>query len=176
MSCYPLGVELFDVEPLPGHYPEIGLMLSAIQDSTREWRGELGDVSEDAIVWLSADNGHSIGALLLHMIDTESYWFEQFCAGAERDPEEVKLLMSDAVLQDDAQWPVPPRKPLSWYYDLQDQIRERSFEALKGIDPERKYRKDFYACTLRWVVAHVLEHDSYTGGQAVLVHEIWKKR
>jgi len=32
-----------------------------------------------------------------------------------------------------------------------------------------------YASTYRWIVAHLVQHDSYHGGQAVLLHETWKK-
>ena len=167
--------QLYDVAPFKGFHPEIGILLSSLEDSTREWRENLGELPGEAIIWQPAPKGHSVGALILHMIDCESYWFEAFAAGKERDPEEVKLWMSEETGQFDAEWPVPPSAPLAWYYAEQDRIRARSLEALRGLDPERRYQRKGEEFTLRWIVAHILEHDSYTGGQAVLLHEQWKK-
>jgi len=168
----------FDVEPLTGYHPEVGLLLASLNDSTREWRENLEEPSVEAIVWQLAPRSYSIGGLLLHLIDCENGWFYQFLAGNERDPLETALLMSDQIDQDAGIWPTPPAQPLSWYYGLHDRIRARAFEALKGIEPARIHqrRRGDYTATTRWVLAHVLEHDSYTGGQAVALHELFKKR
>lgn len=168
--------ESFDVSPLTGHHPEIGLLLSSLIDSTREWRENLGDPPVEAIVWPCFPEGHSTGALILHLIDCESYWFETFCAGLPRDPQEVKLWMSDEVEQQIPRWPIPPAEPIEWYFAEHDRVRARSFEAIKGIDPKRIFKGRKGEFTFRWVAAHVLQHDSYTGGQAVLVHEMWRKQ
>lgn len=165
----------YDVAPLPGFHPEIGLLLASLNDSTREWRENLEEPSIEAIVWQPAPGAYSIGGLLLHLIDCEDSWFNSFAAGNERDPAESDLLMSDATNQYGGHWPVPPAEPISWYFDLHDRMRARGYEAIRGIEPERVYQRRDYSCTLRWVVAHVLEHDSYTGGQAVAIKELWAK-
>lgn len=165
---------LFDVEPLPGYDPEIGILLAGLQDSTREWREELGKPSARAIVWQARPGGHSIGSVILHIIDVEAYWFETFAAGVRRDPAELKLLLSKEVKQYGGKWPLPHEKTVAWYYDLHDRIRARAFGALKGIEPTKRLERRNYGVTLRWVVAHVLEHDAYHGGQAVLLHDLWK--
>lgn len=167
--------KVYDVAPLPGHHPEIGLLLGSLIDSTREWRESLGEPSVDAIVWPCFPDGHSIGALLLHMIDCESYWFENFCAGIERNEAEVALWMSDEVDQMQCRWPVPPAEPFSWYVAELERVRLRAFRSIEGIDPGRVFKGRKHSFTFRWVVAHVLQHDSYTGGQAVLAHEAWKR-
>ena len=166
-----------DVEPLPGFHPEIGLLLATLQDSTREWREQLGDVSTEAIVWQPVPGAYSVGALLLHIIDCEDAWFCEFAAGNSRDPQDVALFLSDETDQYIGQWPVPPAKPLSWYFALHDQFRARAFECLRGVEPTKQFarRRPGNTCSLRWVVAHVLQHDSYTGGQAVAVHELYLK-
>jgi uncharacterized damage-inducible protein DinB len=171
-------MRLFDVAPLPDYHPEIGLLLSAMQDSTREWRDNLGDPPVEAITWQPSPQGYSIGALILHLIDAEDFWFCNFVGGQERKPEDSALFLSDELDQYEGQWPAPPEQPIQWYFDLHDRIRIRTFAALQGIEPTRQFdrpeRNRKY--TLRWIVAHVLEHDSYTGGQAVALHELWKKQ
>ncbi len=165
------------MEPLPGFHPEVGLLLASLQDSTREWRENLGEVLEEALTWQPAPKAYSIGALILHLIDCEDAWFYSFAAGNPREPEEVGLFLSDETDQMSGTWPTPPAKPLSWYYDLHDKIRNRALLSLRDIEPTRTYqrRTPGSTCSLRWVIAHVLEHESYTGGQAVAIHELFLK-
>ncbi|MBX3119859.1 MAG: DinB family protein [Fimbriimonadaceae bacterium] len=169
---------------MPGHYdlqipdgfdPQVALLLGALQDSTREWRDNLGKPPVEAIVWQPYPHAHSIGAELLHMADTDAYWFETFAAGKARPRGEIKRLMVDQTKIYGAKWPEPPREPIEWYFDMMDRIRERSVEALRGLSADTLYERKTFSCTLRWVLAHVVEHDSYHGGQAVLLHELWKK-
>lgn len=165
----------YDVAPLEGYDPQIGLLLASLIDSTREWLEYLEEPSLDAMVWQQVENGPSIGSLILHNIDVEAYWFESFAAQRDRPSGEAQLLLSEETKVDEALWPVAPREPFSWYLDLLQKVRARAFEALKGIEPEREYEGRTINVTLRWIVAHVVEHDSYHGGQAVLLHEAWKK-
>ncbi len=169
---------------MPGHYdlklpegydPQIALLLGSLQDSTRDWRENLGSPSVEAIVWQPKPKSHSIGALLLHMADAEAFWFETFAAGKTRPRGEMKLLMVDKIKIYGANWPEPPREPFEWYLELFDGIRNRAIEALQGLPADKVYERKTFSCTLRWVVSHVVEHDSYHGGQAVLLHELWKK-
>lgn len=166
-----------DIAPISGFHPEIGLLLAALDDSTRAWRQNLGEPPVEAVIWQIVPNGPSIGALILHMIDTETFWFERFIGGKTPDPEEGRLLMSEEVQQYEGIWPRAPEKPIEWYFELQARYRRRALESLKGVEPDRFFREsDDVESSARWVVSHVVQHDSYHGGQAVLVHEQWKRR
>lgn len=170
-------MEREDIAPLPGYHPEIGLLLAALRDSTREWRENLGEPPIEAIVWQPAPGAHSIGALLLHIADVELFWFESFVGGSPPNPEDLKMLMSEEVRQYEGAWPQPPARPIEWYYDLLDRYRERAWKALEGVPSDRFFADgDEFETSLRWVVSHVVQHDAYHGGQAVLLHELWKKR
>ncbi len=168
--------EFFDVAPLDGYRADVGLLLASLVDSTREWRGELGEPSVEAITWQPVAGSYSIGGILLHNAYVELSWFNRFLAGKTLDPEELKVLLADETDVDEGQWPEAPAKPISWYHEIHDGIRRRVFETLKDVDPDKKYEKGDFSTTVRWVLAHVVEHDSYHGGQAVLLHELWKKR
>lgn len=164
----------YDIAPLPGYDPEIGLLLAGLDDSTREWRENLEVPSVEAIVWQPWPDSYSIGALMLHIIECEMGWFEAFAAGIPEDPAEMELLMSARIDQMNVLWPVPPSQPLQWYFELHDRIRARVREPLKTMTSQELSSGRVDSYTLRWIVAHVLEHDSYHGGQAVLLHEMWK--
>lgn len=169
-------MEIEDVSPLAGCHLEIGLLGASLIDSSREWRGELGDPSEDAIVWQPRPGGHSIGAELLHIAEVEIYWIHHFIAGLPMDQAEMRVLMSDQIHQHEGSWPIPPREPLAWYYEKLDSVRERSLALLPTFDdPARSIphrREPELSSTVRWVLSHVVQHDSYHGGQAVLLKDL----
>lgn len=169
----------YDIEPASGYPTEYGLLVSALQDGTREWRDELGEVDEDAIVWQPVPNGHSIGAILLHMIDVEAFWVETAALGRERSPSELKELLSEETDVDAFKWVVPPRRPLDYYYEYQDKIRARTLESIKLFpDPATIIEREGWSSsvTVRWILSHVVAHEAYHGGQAVILKSLYERR
>jgi uncharacterized damage-inducible protein DinB len=166
----------FDVAPLPGFPAEYGLLLATLQDSTREWKDELGEVDPDLICWQPYPKGYSIGGVLLHIAETEAYWIEQFVLGREISEEEKTQCMIAEIDQYHGSWPTPPREPLSYYYGILDRIRARTLESVKSFDPPETVKGSKWGTmTLRWVLAHVVGHDSYHGGQAVMLKELGQR-
>ncbi len=165
----------YDVKPTPGLHPELGVLLASLDDSTREWRDELGDVPVDAITWQPFPGGHSIGGILLHIAEVEAYWIEEFAAGHKLSKEDQERFMSEQILQYDVQWPTPPAQPLSHYYGILDEVRQRTYRRMSEVNtPERVYERRDETYTMRWILSHVVQHDSYHGGQAVLLKLIWE--
>ena len=162
----------YDLHPLTDLEPTLGILLSTLDDVTSEWRGELGDVSEETIVWQAYPGGHSIGGLMLHIADVEAYWIEQVAAGRELPQEFLAEVLSAETQQYEMQWPTPPRKPLASFYALQDRVREQTRETLRALaDPNlviRQERRD-REFTLRYILNHVVSHEAYHGGQAALL-------
>ena len=165
-----------DAKPLPGYQEPYGLLCAILQDGTNEWRMELApDLSEEAVVWQPYPGMHSIGAIIFHIIGAEVFWFERFALGTQSNPEERKILMAEETDVDEWTWPTPPRHPISWYFDLQDRIRARTLESVKKW-PSPETAKDLHGQprTMRWVLGHVIQHEAYHGGQAVLLSRLWQ--
>jgi len=106
-------MEPLDIQFLGDGEVQVALLLAMLDDNTKQWRGMLGDVSEEALVWQPVAQGHSIGAVLLHNTDVEAYWLHEVLAGEMMSPELRKLLLSDETEQVGGLWPTPPSKPLS---------------------------------------------------------------
>lgn len=159
-----------DVKPKADLDVQLGLLWAMLDDGTREWREELGEVSQEAIGWQAFPDGHSIGGVLLHMADVEAFWIQECAAGLERSPEELKMFLSEETQQHEVRWPAPPQQPLTWYFEQHDAIRKKTQRIVRELgDPEHLgYRPD-YQFTLRWILHHVLTHEAYHGGQAVLL-------
>ncbi|MCH8273551.1 MAG: DinB family protein [Armatimonadetes bacterium] len=170
-----------DIRSLEGMHRELGLLLAVLQAGTMDWRKELGEVSDESVVWQPFAGGHSIGLCVLHLADAESYWIETVAAGRERDEQEIALLLSRETQQYSVKWPDPPRLPLPWFYEQQDKIRDRTIETVRSIgDPDSVGRREkdgeTYTFTLRWILQHLIAHESHHGGQAVLLKLMHDKR
>jgi uncharacterized damage-inducible protein DinB len=166
---------LIDAKPLHGYPEPYGLLCSILVDGTREWRSMLDEhLSEDAVVWQPYPGTHSIGAIMLHIIGVEIFWFEGFALNLPPDPNERDLTLADKFDVEFSNWPEPPRKPISWYFDFHDRIRVRTLESIKKWpDPEFSREWEGQPRTLRWVLGHVIQHEAYHGGQAVLLNRLW---
>ena len=87
---------------------------------------------------------------MLHIVDVEAHWLHHVAAGRPRDPQELKTLLSEATAPDGGRWPAPPRRPSSTPGRPRRPCRGRTF-------------------TLRWMLHHVIAHEAYHGGQAVML-------
>lgn len=169
----------FDVKPVPKLDPQIGLLLSMLDEGTWEWRDELeecGSISTDMIRWQPTPHGYSIGAIVFHMIEAEAFWLHELTAGKPLSPADVKLFMLEQIDQYAGRWPIPPKKPLKWYFEQQDRIRKKTHQFVKQLnDPLHTVKRPKTATrpqrtfTLRWILHHVITHEAYHAGQAVML-------
>lgn len=172
-------MELNDVAPLPGYREPYGLLAAVLQDGTNEWRWEMDqDLPAEAMVWQAYPGGHSIGGCILHNVAVEVYWFEQYVLDRVFDPEEKRLLQWDDTNVDEWRWATPHHEPLSWYFALMDRFRARTLESIRDWPaPDVPISYDGgKARTPRWVFGHVIQHEAYHGGQAVLLQRLWQSR
>jgi uncharacterized damage-inducible protein DinB len=168
----------YDVAPLAGYPEPYGLLAAILQDSTSEWRGEIqGDPGPGVTTWRPRPGGQSIGAIILHMIIAELFWFEIVALDREIDPADKELLKWDEIDVDEGAWPDVPSEPLSWYLELHDRYRARTLEALKEW-PSSETLKELHGRkrSMRWVLGHVVQHEAYHGGQIVMLYDLWKNR
>jgi|CXWL01.1.fsa_nt_gi uncharacterized damage-inducible protein DinB len=168
----------YDISEMANNIPLMGSFASMLEDSTREWQDELGEVPVEAIIWQPFPMGYSIGALLLHIIAVEKWWIHDCCGGIAFTDDDKKLLMWNETNVDDAIWPTPPSHPLDWYMGILKQTRAMTLTVLAGIkDDTRIYSRPTSGnqLTVRWMVAHTIEHDAYHGGQAVMLRTLWEK-
>lgn len=162
---------LDDVAPIAGYPHEYGLLLAALQDGTNEWKWELGEPSEDAIVWQPFPGSHSIGGIMLHNAYVELGWFQAWSLGRPLSDEDNRLFMVAETDVDEVRWPTPHRQPWSWYWEMLQSVRARTFELVKDFpEPDATFEIWGRKRTFRWTLAHVVEHESYHAGQAVLLH------
>jgi len=164
-----------DIPPVSEMEPQLGMLLSMLDEGTREWRGEfeeLGELSTEAITWQPFSDSHSIGGLLLHIMEVEAFWIHEIAQKKSLTEDELNALVADLTNVDDVKWRTPPAESMVWYWDQFEQVRVRSREIIQNFtDPHllcalpslnREY-------SLRWILHHVVAHEAYHGGQAVFL-------
>jgi uncharacterized damage-inducible protein DinB len=156
---------------------DVSLLLGLLDQTTREWREELGTVPDEAVVWQPFPGGHSIGAVILHIAYVEAMWIHKVGAGHALSREQIETLLPEKTHVYDILWPIPPDRPLSWYYAQADAVRARTREIVAALDDLERVSShaDFgdEEFTLRWLLGHVIAHEAYHGGQAVLLSLTW---
>ncbi|MFZ4508104.1 MAG: DinB family protein [Fimbriimonas sp.] len=165
-----------DLELLPTLEPELAILVATLHDGAREWRENLESPSLDAIVWSPYPNGPSIGGVLLHVAAAERYWIQKVAAGIDISLDDPAWAYDTTMDQYGPSWPVPPAEPIEWYFDIQDRTRAEMIDLIVAHNNRFTiYQHHDYTVTYGWIVAHIVQHDSYHGGQAVLLHEMFKK-
>lgn len=150
--------------------PEIALLIAAMNDGTREWRENLEDVPDDFAQWRPYPGGTCAGALVLHMASCERWWIDKTVLGTEVDMSDLAVAYDSTFDQYEGIVPDPPAQPWSWYMEQYDSHRARTIASLAEVTDAKGTRGSGERCyTVEWVVAHLLQHDSYHGGQIVML-------
>lgn len=164
----------FDLEIPSDLDPQLGILFGTLEDGTREWFEEMVDPSPESMVWQPYEYGYSAGGQLMHIAEVEVFWIQRIIC--ERDVQLPEADLMEEIDQDEHHWPRPPAEPLDWYMNVIRRVRQETLECLKGQDPSREIqRSNGRILTVRWIMAHVVEHDSYHGGQAVALNMMFKK-
>ncbi len=163
------------IVPLEGYRSDIGLLLAITEDSTREWQGELEQPPIEAITWQPEPGSYSIGGILLHSAWAELFWCSSI-AETKITESQIETFMRKETNVDGGVWPTPPKKDIGWFFEQHKIVRHQAFEVLKGIDPDKVMTLRDHEFSLIWILGHLIQHDSYHGGQAVILHELWKKQ
>lgn len=156
---------------------EIKNWLQQLDQATHEWLGELGDdVTEAELTWQAFPDGHSIGSVLTHIAEVEAYWLHHIACGEPYHDLEAEVL--NAVIDQDAvKWPTPPPRPLSFYKALLASTREKTKVLITTLgNPSHSVLRGEREFTLSWLMTHVIVHEAYHGGQAVLLLLQQRKR
>ena len=162
-----------DLPPSFAVHPEVALFFAQLDQATAEWREWLDEktMTVDQIVWQPFPGGHSIGALMLHIAEVEAYWLHEIAAGVPLSKEDLRSFLSAETDALAGKWPIPPRQPLSWYGAQLGTVRAKTKALLVDAAPDATGTRadDGRTFTLRWLFTHVITHESYHGGQAILL-------
>jgi len=165
--------------PLPGYSPQIGTFVSQLT-----WMREVNRVLAATKKLTQADLDHlfdkdanSIGALMLHLAATETYYQMNTFDDVKWDswPEEVKKKWDPAMNLGDAGRATIKGHDRDYYVNILHEVREKTLAEFKKKDDAWLLAADktwFWGPTnnlCKWF--HVCEHEAHHSGQIALLRK-----
>jgi hypothetical protein len=156
-----------EIKPEEGYTPQIGIMvnmLEHVKDQISEITRDLDQAETD---YLFDANANSIGALIMHLVANEAYY-------------QVETLEEISWTEEEEVWEIAGNlgadsriklkgKPIKYYLDLWDKVREKTLEGLKSKDDEWFASSIDEGINNHYVWFHVLKHSANHMGQIELV-------
>lgn len=165
--------------PLPGYSPQIGTFVSQLT-WMRDQNGVLRateKLSQNDLDYLFDKNANAIGALMLHLAATETYYQMNTFDGMKWDswPEDVKKKWDPAMNLGDAGRATIKGHDRDYYVNILHEVREKTLAEFKKKDDAWLLAADktwFWGPTnnlCKWF--HVCEHEAHHTGQIALLRK-----
>jgi hypothetical protein len=162
--------------PRPGYTPQIGTFISQLSWMQGAITRAVPGLTVEQLDWLLDKNANSIGALLLHLAATETYYQLNTFEGMKWDtwPADIKKRWDPAMNLGDEGRSTIKGHPLPYYLDILAEVRAKSLAEFKKRDDAwflSAIDQTFYwgptnnFC--KWF--HVCEHESHHAGQIDLL-------
>lgn len=167
------------LEPIDGLSREIGLLVAGLEEVRAQTVTFIADLSKDELAYRVLPGFHQIGALALHLAETEFWWIQTVFDGLETSVDDRKQFhLNDTTESDFA----------LKGYDASDCIRilsmahERAVETLSGVPdgnldilsahPRNEPR---FESSLRWILHHLIDHEATHKGQIALIKRVMRE-
>ncbi|MDQ3750832.1 MAG: DinB family protein [Acidobacteriota bacterium] len=171
-----MKVERDVLEPMAGVSKEIGFYLSGMEEIRAQLRKAVSDLTNEELARRITPNAHQIGALILHLGETESWWIHSIVAETELDEEAKKFAHWNNTTETDFAEKGYSAKDC---IERIDEISRMSREILGGLrdeDLERMFgfdqKEKRIEVSLRWVLHHLLDHEATHKGQIMMLKRL----
>jgi uncharacterized damage-inducible protein DinB len=162
------GRSQYTIEPHPGYSDQIGIMVDMLEESKDQIAEDVRGLSQQETDYLIDNQANSIGALIMHLVATESYYQVETLEGRQWTEEEVALWEMASGLGEASRSQFIG-KPIQYYLDLWDQVREKTLAGLKTKDDAWFAANIEEGTNNHWVWFHVLDHQANHRGQIALI-------
>jgi len=163
-----IGFSQFEIKPEEGYTPNIGIMVNMLEDLKNRITEQVKDLNQTETDFEFDDKANSIGALLMHLVSTEAYFQIETLENRKWTEEEQKGLGIGAGLNEHSK-PLLKKKPIQYYLDLWNEIRQKTLAGLKTKDDTWFASELDEGINYHWAWFHVMEHQANHMGQIVLV-------
>jgi len=169
---------LLVVGPRPGYSPEIGTMVSMLTYIQSALHGFIKGLTQPELDTLFDKNANTIGALILHLAATETYYQMNTFDNKKWDSwsDDIKKKWDAAMNLGDAGRKEIKGHDLKYYTDLLDQTRDRTLAEFKKRDDAwllsgetEQFGK--MKVNIHWKWFHVCEHISHHSGQIAFLRK-----
>lgn len=158
----------YEIKSEEGYTPQIGIMVDMLEELKDRLTKEVGELSQAETDFLFDEKANSIGAMLMHIMATESYYQVETLAAQTWTDQEKEFWSVAGGLGAESKEKIKG-KPIKYYLDLWEEVREKTLAGLKTKDD--KWFAAFIDENVNnhWVWFHVLEHQAAHMGQIAIV-------
>ena len=158
----------YEMEPVEGYSPRIGLMVYMLEDLKRRITEEVQDLNQSQTDFMFDEDANSIGSLIMHLVSTEAYFQIETLEGRQWTEQEQERLGIAGGLNDETKRQLKG-KPIHHYLDLWGEVREKTLAGLKTKDDTWFASSVDEGMNYHWAWYHVMEHSANHMGQIALV-------
>jgi uncharacterized damage-inducible protein DinB len=166
-----------DLVPAAGISREIGFYLAGMDEVREQLRAAVSGISNEDLGRLAVPETHSIGALVLHIVEAEWWWMQCIVSGNKLTEEDARAAYWD-VLEE-------PERVAARGYSAQfclaeaDRIREQTRALLASFaeaDLDRVFARErrgrVREQSLRWILHHLIDHEAQHKGQILMLKRL----
>ena len=166
------------IGPRPGYSPEIGTMVSMLTYMQSALNGFIKGLTQPELDTLFDKNANTIGALILHIAATETYYQMNTFDNKKWDSwsDDIKKKWDAAMNLGDAGRKEIKGHDLKYYTDILSQTREKTLAEFKKRDDawlQSGETEQFgkMKVNIHWKWFHVCEHISHHSGQIAFLRK-----
>jgi uncharacterized damage-inducible protein DinB len=163
---------LLVIGPRPGYPPAIGTLVSMLTYMNTAVTGPVKNLTMADLDHLFDANANTIGALLLHLAATETYYGMNTFENKKWDswPDEIKKKWDPAMNLGDAGRKTIRGHDIDYYLNILHETREHSLAEFRKRDDAwllsgETEQFDGRKVNIHWKWFHVCEHESHHSGQ-----------
>jgi len=152
------------IKPAKGYSTQIGNVVSMLEDLKGRVTRSVSNLSQEDTDFLLDEDANRIGALIMHLAATEKYYqlytFENRGFNTEEAKWDLALNLGDNARK------TFKDKPISYYLNIWDEVRQETLRLLKTKDDkwfEAKVKNS--SMNNHWAWYHVMEHQANHMGQ-----------
>lgn len=161
MLCVNAQGELKAVE---GYSPNIGSMVYMLEDLKDRITEQVKDLDQNQTDFQYDTQANSIGALIMHLVSTESYYQVATLEGREWTAAELESVGVAGELNAKVN-NMLKGEPIGYYLDLWDDVRQKTLALLKTKDDAWFASNIEEGLNYRYIWYHVMEHSANHMGQ-----------
>lgn len=157
-----------EMKSVEGYSPQIGYVVYMLEDLKDRITEQVKDLDQSQTDFLYDEDANSIGALVMHLVSTEAYYQIETIAGRQWTEDEQQRLGIAAGLNLKTKKELK-NKPIQYYLDLWDEVREKTLSGLKTKDDAWFASSLEEGLNYHYIWYHVMEHSANHMGQIATV-------
>lgn len=157
-----------ELKSIEGYSPQIGLMVYMLEDLKDRITQQVKDLDQKQTDFLYDADANSIGALIMHLVSTESYYQIATLQEREWTDDELKGIGVAGELNEKVK-NILKGKPIGYYLDLWDAVREKTLKELKAKDDNWFSSNIEEGLNNHYIWYHVMEHSANHMGQIATI-------